>query len=157
MSLKTKDYVFVIIQFGLFLIYTLDVKLLSINYPSFVNLLGLIISFIGAIVIIVALLQLNKNLSPFPSPKSNSKLIKNGLYKYIRHPIYTGILFYAFGNALYTNSVFKIVIGTLLCLLFYYKSKYEELKLLDFFKDYDMYRKNTGRFLPPILNKRSPS
>ena len=39
----------------------------------------------------LAALQLNRNLSPFPSPKKESKLSTSGAYKYIHHPIYTGL------------------------------------------------------------------
>jgi protein-S-isoprenylcysteine O-methyltransferase Ste14 len=148
MKLKTKDFIFVGIQFLLFLIYVFEIKLFNFSLPTFLNTIFLIISIIGLLIIIVALLQLNKSLSPFPTPKFNSELIQTGLYKYMRHPIYTGIILMTFGYGLYTNSLFKIFISIALLILFYFKSSYEESMLLRKYLDYSEYKKTTGRFTP---------
>ncbi|MBX9806617.1 MAG: DUF1295 domain-containing protein [Flavobacteriaceae bacterium] len=91
MKVATKDYLFVIIQFILFFVYIFD-----LNWPMKLSFdmqkAGLWIAILGGLIIILALLQLNKNLSPFPTPKDKSVLLQNGLYKYMRHPIYTGII-----------------------------------------------------------------
>jgi protein-S-isoprenylcysteine O-methyltransferase Ste14 len=148
MKLKTKDFIFVGIQFLLFLIYVFEIKLLSFSLPDFLNIVFLIVSIIGFLIVIVALLQLNKNLSPFPTPKSNSELIQTGLYKYIRHPIYTGIILMTFSYGLYSNSSFKLIISILLLILFYFKSSYEEKMLQNKFSEYSEYKKTVGRFFP---------
>ena len=148
MKLKTKDFIFVGIQFLLFLIYVFEIKLLNFSLPDFLNIIFLIASIIGFLIVIVALLQLNKNLSPFPTPKSDSELIQTGLYKYIRHPIYTGIILMTFGYGLYSNSSFKLIISILLLILFYFKSSYEEKMLQNKFSEYSEYKKTTGRFFP---------
>jgi len=96
----------------------------------------------------VALLQLNTKLSPFPSPRNNSVLIENGLFKYIRHPIYTGIILLLFGFGLFFNSFYKISVTLLLFVLFYYKTEYEEDRLSLKFSDYSAYKKKAGRFFP---------
>ena len=151
---KSKDYIFVIIQLCFFLSYLQKVNMFYFKLPLLIKELGLFFCFIAFIIITVSLIQLNKNLSPFPSPKSGSKLITNGLYKYIRHPIYTGILFFAVGYALYINSFYKILISIFLGVLFYFKSKYEETKLIEFHKDYPIYKTTTGRFLPNFCKNR---
>ena len=79
-------------------------------------------------------IQLNKNLSPFPSPINGGELIDTGLYNYIRHPIYTSILSTLFGYGLYSASGYKILLTIALLVLFFYKSKYEEKKLGEFGK-----------------------
>lgn len=152
MRLKYSDFAFVIIQAILFISYFLDVELHSLQ-PSFFNLfLGLLFTAIGLVVTLMAILQLSTNLSPFPTPKTNSELIQHGLYKYIRHPIYTGILFLGFGIALYLNSTFKLLLTSLLWILFYFKSVYEEKQLQKKFSQYKDYKKTAGRFFP---NKKS--
>lgn len=148
MKLKTKDFIFVGIQFLLFLIYVFKIKLFNFSLPNFLNVVFLIVSIIGFLIVIVALLQLNKNLSPFPTPKSNSELIQTGLYKYIRHPIYTGIILMTFGYGLYSNSSFKLIISIALLILFYFKSYYEESLLIKKYLNYTAYKNNTGRFFP---------
>ena len=147
-GLEPKDFLFVGIQVVLFVLYVLEFNLLRVHAHAIISGTGLIAFILGALVVIIALLQLNTNLSPFPSPKASTTLIKTGLYKFIRHPIYTGILLTAFGFALYTESLYKIIISLGLYFLFYYKSKYEEERLSQTFSGYKRYKESTGRFFP---------
>ncbi|WP_108801972.1 isoprenylcysteine carboxylmethyltransferase family protein [Aquimarina sp. Aq107] len=151
MKLENKDFLFVFIQFVLFLVYIIDLKIVSVSWLPFLDKTGLFILIMGILIVLVSLVQLNKNLSPFPTPKLNSKLIKTGLYKFMRHPIYTGILGIAFGYGFYIGSIFKLMITTFIFVLFYFKSKYEEKKLLGFFSEYEAYKKTTSRFLPKFF------
>jgi len=150
MKLPLKDYLFVGVQFILFAVYLLNVSLFPFQLPKYISYSGLILSGLGVIIGVLALLQLNKNLSPFPSPKTNSELIQTGLYKFIRHPIYTGILLMFFGYGIYQGSSYKIGITVVLNLLFYFKSSYEESKLQAKYQGYSGYKKTTGRFLPRL-------
>lgn len=150
MKLQTADITFVLIQFVLFFLFIFDVSQLQLELPYIVTLVGLSIAILGGVIIGIALLQLNKNLSPFPSPKSGSQLIQSGLYKYIRHPIYTGILMLLSGYSFYVTSGYKLLITLLLLILFIFKSRYEENRLALVFKSYSEYKKTTGRFLPKI-------
>ncbi|WP_405208054.1 methyltransferase family protein [Aquimarina sp. LLG6339-5] len=151
MKLENNDFLFVLVQFALFFVYVIDVKIVSIGWLPFINRIGLFTFVLGVLIVLVALLQLNKNLSPFPTPKLNSKLVKTGLYKFIRHPLYAGILYVVFGYGLYIGSVFKLIIATTIYILFYFKTKYEEEKLLEFFDEYKVYKVATGRFFPRIF------
>ncbi|WP_035086859.1 methyltransferase family protein [Aquimarina latercula] len=151
MKLENNDFLFVLVQFVLFFVYVIDVKIGSIGWLPFINRIGLFTFVLGVLIVLVALLQLNKNLSPFPTPKLNSKLVKTGLYKFIRHPLYAGILYVVFGYGLYIGSVFKLIIATTIYILFYFKTKYEEEKLLEFFDEYKAYKVATGRFFPKIF------
>lgn len=150
MALKSnKDLWFVGIQILLLCIYLLPVPIyLPLN--NTINSAGLIIAATGFLVVIIAVIQLNKNLTPFPTPKDSGELIKTGLYKFIRHPIYTGIILTVTGYGLYRESLWKLLVGILLWLLFYSKSRYEEALLKRRYKDYEDYMKTTGRFFPFI-------
>ena len=148
MKLGVKDIAYVGIQFLLFLAYLFDVPFWYFALPSIVKEIFLIISFIGIGIVMLSMIQLNIHLSPFPSPKKGSKLVEKGLYKYVRHPIYSGILIALFGYGLYTSSSYKLIISFILFVLFYYKSRYEEKRLTHTFSDYKSYQKTTGRFFP---------
>ena len=150
MNLKAKDIAYVGLQFTLFLSFLLDYSLLRFRLPVWTDHLLLPLILIGAGVVILALLQLKTNLSIFPTPLKGSNLITHGLFKYTRHPIYSGILLSAFSLALYLGSSYKLIIAFLLLLLFYFKSSYEEKLLLQKFPKYHEYMKRTGRFLPGI-------
>ncbi len=145
-----KDYSLVGIQLLLFILYYLDLDLLEFYLPALFLSISLGLSVFGGLLVLLAMLQLSKNLSPFPSPKKNSELVQTGLYKYVRHPIYTGILISSFSFALATASGYRILITILLYILFMVKSEYEERLLMERYKEYESYMKKTGRFFPKI-------
>lgn len=148
MRAPVKDLAYVTMQFLLFMLYLIPAFATSIHLPGFFKYIALSATILGLLIIIVSILQLNRNLTPFPSPKTNSTLIQTGLYKLVRHPIYTGIILAATGYGFYTGSVWKISTGAGLFILFYFKSKYEENMLLRKFPDYGEYKRKTGRFFP---------
>lgn len=147
MRIPVLDILFVLLQLGLFVAFAFDVHACSIYFPVFIFWLGVILLVLGGFFTLVAALHLNVNLSPFPSPLPDSKLIVHGIYKKVRHPIYTGILMGFLGFSIIADSGYKLLITFLLFLLFYFKSKYEEKRLLLLFPEYEDYRKRSGRFL----------
>jgi protein-S-isoprenylcysteine O-methyltransferase Ste14 len=147
-SIKYKDYLFVGIQLLLFITYIIAPNYIKLNLHTFHSIAGLAITIIGFVIILVAILQLNVNLSPFPTPTKNGSLLKTGVYKYVRHPIYSGILMAAAGFSFYSNDGCRILITLALLLLFYFKSNYEEKLLKKQFSDYAVYMLKTGKFFP---------
>ena len=144
--IKRLDIIYVSIQFILLAIFFVPIIPTSFQLIGFVKYIGAIISLIGFVVILVAILQLNKNLTPFPTPKDSGELINTGLYKFVRHPIYSGIFLGSFGIALYTGSYWQLGIAITLLILFYFKSNYEESLLIQKYTDYNQYIKKTRKF-----------
>ncbi|MGC1630556.1 MAG: DUF1295 domain-containing protein, partial [Gelidibacter sp.] len=104
MSLKKpiKDYIFVSIQLVLFVAYILPLQVFHLHLPEWLCYSGLVFFVLAVILGILALLQLNTNLSPFPSAVSSGKLITTGAFGRSRHPIYTALIFSGLGYAIYT-------------------------------------------------------
>lgn len=152
MIITSKDILFVVLQLALFFLFSFDIHAWRIYFPVFMFWIGVGSLVVGAFIVIVSVLQLNVNLSPFPSPLPKSKLIVSGIYKYIRHPIYTGIFMGFIGFSIIADSGYKLLISAILLLLFYFKSIYEEKRLMLVFPDYDLYRQKTGRFFPRFFN-----
>lgn len=148
MNASGKDILFVAGQFLLFAAWLFEIPGWRLNFPNDADWVNLILAAIGIVIIIVSMLQLNKSLSPFPTPKKNSELVVTGLFGYVRHPIYSGILITTFFLAIYLNSGYKLMITVLLTILFYYKSSYEEEQLDKTFPGYESYKASTGRFYP---------
>ena len=148
--MKIKDILYVTAQFFLFIGYALVSTMGWFDFPILLNYLGLIIAIAGLVILVLALLQLNKNLSPFPTPKTNGELVTNGLYKWMRHPIYSGILLFFFGYATYSQNEYRFFISVALLILFYFKSSYEEKLLKEKFPNYTNYHQKKGRFFPFI-------
>jgi len=89
--------------------------------------------------------------SALPTPNQNADLITSGLYKRIRHPIYTGVLMVAFGAAIWHGHIIILTASIFLVGLLTYKSMYEEDLLRAQYPQYGEYMKSTGRFLPKIF------
>lgn len=146
----SKDIIFVTIQLLLFILYFFPLVEWSFNVHRFIGWASLTFAGLGLLIIIIAMLQLNTHLTPFPTPRESGVLINSGLYGLVRHPIYTGIILASIGFGIYSGSLWQVGMGLILWILFYFKSGYEESLLTLHYKDYKAYRETTGRFFPYI-------
>lgn len=145
-----KDILLVAIQVFLFFIYLFRLPSIDFSVAVGGHIAGLAGAVSGILVILSAIYTLRKSLSPFPTPKKEGVLTTSGLYMYIRHPIYTGILLFTFGYGLYSENTLRLVISLVLLILFLYKAKYEETLLVRKFPDYQKDRSTTKMFVPGV-------
>jgi protein-S-isoprenylcysteine O-methyltransferase Ste14 len=112
--------------------------------------LGLLISFAGLVLSGVATwqLQVGRSLTPMPSPRAGAALLTSGLYRRVRHPVYSGLLVWAFGMAIATASGLHFVLFGLLWAFFHAKAAHEERLLAQKFIGYSEYAAHTPRFFP---------
>ena len=59
-----------------------------IQASPFSYFLGILIIIIASIILLASIKILGRNLSPFPRPINNSKLVTTGIYRFTRHPMY---------------------------------------------------------------------
>ena len=117
------------------------------------------LSFIGIIIMIIVFIilyniykELGTNYSPSLQIKKDHKLIKTGIYKYIRHPMYLcGILILITNLLVFPNkiSIICFIIG--LIVFFLLRIPKEEEMLSTEFKEYIKYKENTKMIIPYIL------
>ena len=84
------------------------------SIESTMNLVGLIQFIVGLSTMIYAQLNLGHNYSGFLVIKKDHELIKHGLYKHVRHPVYTGGIIVVFSIPVYTSSVLGFFAAILL-------------------------------------------
>ncbi|GAC1310112.1 MAG: isoprenylcysteine carboxylmethyltransferase family protein [Mucilaginibacter sp.] len=147
-SVKRKDKWYVGNQLLLLTFYLFDFYSLRISLAAWARYAALTLALAGVTEGLVALYLLRKHITPFPSPLPEAVLVNHGLYKYIRHPIYGGIIAFTVGYAFYSQSLSRMVTAFGLVILFYFKSMYEERQLQQKFPGYQAYKKDTYRFLP---------
>ncbi len=111
---------------------------------------GAWVSTVGILLFFSAKKALGEHYSPCSKMKAPEDIVMKGLYKYIRHPIYSANLLLIGGLFIATGSV--VILGTLLMTILYYlrSTSIEEKTLIERFPKYLEYRKNTGRFIPRI-------
>lgn len=109
---------------------------------------GNILEWVGIIGIIVSAYSIRSSLTPIPIPKEGGKLAVNGLFRHVRHPMYTSVLVFSLGLAVSNGKLYKYLLVLSLLILFYYKSKYEEIYLTEKYPEYKNYVRRTPRFIP---------
>jgi protein-S-isoprenylcysteine O-methyltransferase Ste14 len=114
--------------------------------------MGLFLITAGMIFRFIAVWSLGKFFTVNVTIQENHKIIKNGVYKFIRHPSYLGSLvsFIGFGISL-NNWISLTMIVIPITIAFINRIKIEEKLLLKQFEaDYSEYMKKTYRLLPKI-------
>lgn len=114
------------------------------------EVVGTVLEWLGGIGIIVSAVSIRSSLTPVPLPKERGKLSIDGLYRFVRHPMYTSVLILALGIAILGGSVIKYGLVACLVLLFHYKASYEEKYLSQKYPGYEAYAENTPRFIPRV-------
>ena len=108
-------------------------------------LVGFLIIIIAFIILLVAIKDLGRNLSPFPRPINNSNLVTRGIYRFTRHPMYYSLIFISFGVFITKLSFYYLFLSTSLSLIIKFKIALEEQYLENKFKNYLIY-KNEVRY-----------
>ncbi len=88
-----------------------------------------------------------------PEPGAKTLMISSGPYRYIRHPMYTGLLILMAGLALLAQSWPSGIVWGLLLVVLDRKAMREERFLQEVFAEYHSYMRQTGKFFPRLWNK----
>ena len=124
----------------------------KIIIPEFLRIISSFILFFDVIFFYFIHKQLAENWSPYLEIKENQKLITNGVYKYIRHPMYTQLWIWVIFQGLVLSNYFIEIIGILTWgnLYFMRISNEEKMMIEEFGDKYKEYMKKTGRLIPQI-------
>lgn len=150
-SVKTKDLIFVGLQMLILVLFLVLPPSLSWGGYEIIRTVGMVLLIMGLAVILISWYQIRKSLTPFPTPLSRGKLLTYGIYRYVRHPMYSGIMLGLSGYALYAADGGKLMMTGVLTILFYFKSRYEERMLMERYPEYKDYRERAGRFFPRLI------
>ena len=87
----------------------------------------------------------------FGTRRDKPEVIQSGVFRFVRHPIYTGALLLYLGLTLMTISLASAALWLLIIAFYVYISKHEERILAEEFgNDYLQYKKKTGMLLPKL-------
>ena len=142
-SSKLYSYLLVSIQFSsIGVMLWLDYKLLA-------NPLALLFLAVGLTIGVYAI-YCNKNFNIIPEIKEDACLVRHGIYRYIRHPMYFSLMVGFFGFFLLGSSQSRIFYLLMLTAL-YLKADKEEKLWHCHDEEYARYKERTKMFIPFIL------
>lgn len=113
--------------------------------------------FVGLYLVISGAILLKKKGKPNKDRAENnlynfektSSLVKTGIYKYIRHPLYASLIFLTWGIFLKNVKPELFVVAVISNVCLYFTALYDEKECIRYFGDaYTEYMKTTRRFIP---------
>jgi len=93
-----------------------------------------------------------KDNTPNLDFENTTTLIQEGIYKFIRHPMYGSLLFLALGAMFKYISTITVLLAVIILIFIVLTAKMEEKENIKFFgSEYDDYMRKTKMFIPFII------
>jgi protein-S-isoprenylcysteine O-methyltransferase Ste14 len=110
--------------------------------------LGCALIVLGVVVLILGFRNLGASVSMMPRPVDGGMLVVDGIYTYIRHPFYLGLMLVMVGFSVAMDSVVGLALDIVLAVVLDLKSRREEVWLRERYQGYEQYAARTKRFVP---------
>lgn len=121
--------------------------------PAWALPLGVALTAVGIAVRVVAMRTLGRFFSPAIRLVEGQRIVREGLYRWIRHPTYTGLILGLLGPVVVLGSLIGLIAFALLVVpSLAYRIVLEERMLVERFgDDYRAYARSTWRLFPPLV------
>lgn len=123
-------------------------------YPTsaVIAVLGALLTMLGVAFACWARYVLGRNWSSVVQVKQDHELIQSGPYRWVRHPIYTGLLLAFLGTAMAIGEWRGLICVVIVAVSFWFKLKLEERWMRDNFGvAYENYMQRTKALIPGLL------
>ena len=136
----------------LFIFYPAAIAFAALHQYDWFFTTGIILCVISFPFIIWTFQSLGKNITETVQARKTSELVTTGIYKFLRHPIYTTTFFYNCGLALIAANWLIGIITVLLFVFLIIRTSSEEKILIEKYGDnYRDYMKRTGGHFPKLF------
>ncbi len=141
-------WLFVVVQFVLLAVIVVLPPGSAWFVPGWLDSVAFGLEVIGAMVLLLGIVNLGRSLTPLPTPVPHGELKVRGLYRFVRHPIYAGIIALVVGIAVRSASLAVLAATIALVGWFMTKARWEEQHLTQRYPGYATYAAHTPRFVP---------
>lgn len=120
------------------------------DLSSLARTAGYAVGMVGALLIGSGLAELRRAraLTAVPHPLADASLVQGGAYRFVRHPVYGGLILGTLGLALISPWAGTFAAAGLLALVFDLKRRPEEAWLAERYPEYEDYRRRTKALIP---------
>ena len=112
--------------------------------------LGALVTAASGALIVWGFVSLGDALTPFPRPLEEAVLHRQGAFRLMRHPIYTGVILASLGWAGWWLSAIGLLPVLVLAIFFDRKAVYEETWLRKKYPGYADYARRVKKFIPGL-------
>lgn len=116
--------------------------------PEWLRTVMNVLFWAGVAGVVIAGIALGRSLTATPVPTATSTLRTTGPYRFVRHPIYTGVVMIVVALAVRSGNVAGLLLGAATIGFFNVKANWEEQWLIERFDGYAAYASTTPRFIP---------
>lgn len=117
----------------------------ALNFPWYFLII------VSSIPGIAGIVQMKSKLRMLPEPASDAVLLQDGIYKFIRHPMYLSVLLTTLVITLLNINLFEVTAWLFLLITIIIKLNREESFLKEKFAEYTIYRNRTKALIPFII------
>ncbi|HUD11814.1 MAG TPA: isoprenylcysteine carboxylmethyltransferase family protein [Candidatus Saccharimonadia bacterium] len=121
------------------------------NHIFLVIVLGLVLFVAGLFLAVWARINIGKNWGMPMSEKQEPELVTSGPYRFVRHPIYTGVLSAMLGTALAANYFWLIIFVGMAAYFIFSATREEKLLTKQFPETYPNYVKESKMLIPFVF------
>ena len=145
MNNKIKSYIFDFVQIASLLLMLFTGPIIASN--------GVLVVFqmVAILILLVAAWQMRRTkYYRVPDTGPQNELVKNGIFTYVRNPMYLSQLLFCGTLLLNSFSMPRLLVYLIYITNFIFKIKYEEVLLDTHFKEFAHYKKTSWRLIPLI-------
>jgi protein-S-isoprenylcysteine O-methyltransferase Ste14 len=92
-----------------------------------------------------------RSYSPLPVPRVGNILQVKGPYKYMRHPVYSGLFLLSIAFFVSRATMITAIFFSLFIIITDFKANYEERLMTEKHKSYLKYKRSTKKYIPHVL------
>ena len=111
---------------------------------------GVLLFCVSFVLGIRGFMEIGRQLTPLPLPRPGASLVRTGVFRLVRHPVYAAVILGFAGWAVLAGNWLHGLGAVAIFLFFDAKARWEEARLVEIFPEYDAYRRTTRRFFPGI-------
>jgi protein-S-isoprenylcysteine O-methyltransferase Ste14 len=137
---------------SIFLLTLLNIRIWFHNPFSIHQLISWILLILSVYAGMEGYLLLKRKGRSEKNFENTTVLVKSGIYKYIRHPLYLSLLLLGTGVMMKNPAVLQLILGFINLVAIYFTARIEEREMASRFGDvYLQYMRETKMFIPFLL------